>query len=406
MSSGLEIAYKNVAKQQEKYNTLYSDIYSHIYIYEEISNKTVERIRNEVSVLSRIQKNIVETAEQNSLEIFTLPKPIVVHMHSPGGDTNAGIALSNIFNYNVPIIVIAEGIVASAATFILVKAKLSYILETAFVLIHQYFGTLSGKQEELKFDINVGNQFMKFLIDMYSKNTKLSKQKLKNMLQHDIFLSANECVKYGIVDNILLEIPPEKHIFYDTKHSFTEFFPEKSIMTKIADMNILSIVKSIEESSMDIFSKALPIVKYIHVANTFKHSIPLVIVLVDRTDSIYFNDIIDILPVINAIYISKLSIYSIILGPITNFTVLVNIMATYRYIHKDAYITLDFVTFSSPSFKYEDTVVNTQFVRNIITSFFLKNTKFPKEMLNKIFKERFIINASDAIKYKFADVII
>ena len=90
MLSGLEIAYKNVAKQQEEFNNLYTDLYSHVYIYEEITNATVNRVKNEIDELSRIQKNIIENDGQ-SFEIFTLPKPIVIHMHSPGGDTNAGI---------------------------------------------------------------------------------------------------------------------------------------------------------------------------------------------------------------------------------------------------------------------------------------------------------------------------
>ena len=327
-------------------------------------------------------------------------------MHSPGGDTNAGIALSNINSDKVPIIVIAEGVVASAATFLLVKAKLSYILETAFVLIHQYFGTLSGKQEELKFDISVGNQFMKFLVDMYSKNTKLSKKYIQEMLEHDIFMPAEDAVKAGIVDNILIRIPAEKNIFYDKKFSFTEYFSLDSTKRTSAEINLLNMMKSKDESYNDIFTKALPIVQYIHTVNNYKHSIPVVIYLSDMTDNVYFNDIIDILPVINSIFISKIPIYSVIAGPITNFSVLIHIMSTYRYMSKDTYMTLDFVTFSSPSYKYEDTITNTIFARNLIKSFFIKRTKLPKDMLKKIFKNRFIITSSDALKYNMADMII
>ena len=94
--------------------------------------------------------------------------------------------MSNIIvTSEVPIVVIAEGVVASAATFILVKARLSYIVEYSIVLIHQYFGTQAGKAEELKFDLSVGNQFMKFLIDMYSRYTKLTIEKINEILLHD-----------------------------------------------------------------------------------------------------------------------------------------------------------------------------------------------------------------------------
>ena len=405
METGLSIAYKNVEKQVEEFNDLYSDKYNHIYIYEEISNATVSRVKHEVTELCRIQTNIVDI-NGNLVEIFTIPKPIVIHMHSPGGDTNAGLALSNITNEQVPIIVIAEGIVASAATFILIKAKLSYILESSCVLIHQYFGTLSGKQEELKFDIDVGNKFMNFLITMYSTNTELKKEDLKELLRHDIFLSAEESVKFGLVKHIIYRIPASKDIFYNQKYSFKHYFTIDPKMRITSQINLLNMIKSQEESSQDIFTKALPIVKYIHSVNNYIHSIPIVINLTDETGALYFNDILDILPVINSIFISKIPIYSIILGPITNFSILIFIVSSYRYIYKDSYITIDFVTFSSVSYKYEDTVTNTHFVRNIIKKYFKKRTKLPKKILNNLFKERFIIDSSDAVKYGIADMIL
>ena len=405
MSTGLDIAYKNIIKQQLNFNNLWSDLYSHIYVYEEITNQTVERVTQELAKFSNIQKKNI-TTETKNYEILTLPKPVIIHMHSPGGDTNAGIALSNIHNSKVPIIVIAEGVVASAATFILVKAKLSYILDSAFVLIHQYFGVLSGKQEELKFDINIGNRFMKFLIDMYVKNTKLKKKVVKDLLQHDIFLSANDCIKYGIVDRVIIKRNPVKNIFFDTRYSFQEFFLLKNLHANFPYMNVLSLIKSTEENSKDSYTKAFEFVRYIHYANANIDCIPVVITLNDMTDSLYFNDIIDLLPVVNSIYISRIPIYSVILGPITNFSILILIISNFRYMHKDAYITLDFVTLSSPSYKYEDTVLNTMFVRKLIKTFFIKYTKLPNDILNNIFKKRFIIDAEEAIKYKIVDMIV
>ena len=101
----------------------------------------------------------------------------------------------------------------------------------------------------------------------------------------------------------------------------------------------------------------------------------------DMTDNNYFNDIIDIIPVLNLISISKIPIYTVMLGPISNFSVLIYIMADYRFMYIDSYIILDFVTFSSPSYKYEDTIINTTFVRNLVKTFFLKRTKLPKNII-------------------------
>ena len=195
------------------------------------------------------------------------------------------------------------------------------------------------------------------------------------------------------------------HLCFDYMHVIIQIISFDNACY-VAIYNLLNMIKSQEESSQDIFTKALPIVKYIHYVNNYIHSIPIIINLTDETSALYFNDILDILPVINSIFISKIPIYSIILGPITNFSILIFIVSSYRYIYKDSYITIDFVTFSSVSYKYEDTVTNTHFVRNIIKKYFKKRTKLPKKILNNLFKERFIIDSSDAVKYGIADMIL
>ena len=405
MPKGLEIAYENIRKQQAQFNNIYSNLYSHVYIYEDITNATVSRVKDEIEKLCMVQH--LETSDSDSIPYFRLPKPIVIHIHSPGGDTNSGIALSNIIvTSEVPIVVIAEGVVASAATFILVKARLSYIVEYSIVLIHQYFGTQAGKAEELKFDLSVGNQFMKFLIDMYSRYTKLTIEKINEILLHDIFMSADETIENGIVDFKITRTPPDKNIFYDEKYSFLHYFSLDPASWQSTGRNILKLVKSNDESEDDIFQKSLYVVKHIHLLTRIKNCTPLFISMCDMTDNNYFNDIIDIIPVLNLISISKIPIYTVMLGPISNFSVLIYIMADYRFMYIDSYIILDFVTFSSPSYKYEDTIINTTFVRNLVKTFFLKRTKLPKNIIKNIFKQRYIITAEDALKYKITNQII
>ena len=202
--ASLQKTYETIEKQERQNQILYSNRFSHIYIYEEITNLTVTRVKKEVEIYTRAIINLTNDPAVDI--IYTLPKPIIIHLNSPGGDTNSGIALSNVvLSAEVPLIVIAEGVVASAATFILVKARLSYILDNAFILIHQYFGTLSGKREELVFNLEVGNHFMNFLIELYKDNTKLSTPRIKDMLTHDIYMSSGEAIKYGLVNHKIFE---------------------------------------------------------------------------------------------------------------------------------------------------------------------------------------------------------
>ena len=46
---------------------------------------------------------------------------------------------------------------------------------------------------------------METIRSIYSKHTKIPKKKLDEILDHDLWLSAEECLKYGLVDEIIGE---------------------------------------------------------------------------------------------------------------------------------------------------------------------------------------------------------
>lgn len=399
-SSYMDEIYKKIEIDISMNKTLYSNKFNHIYIYEEISNECVRRVKSELDTFSRIHYTKTEFGE-----ICTLPKPIVIHIHSSGGDTNAGIALSNLIQLDdVPVIVIAEGVVASAATFILIKAKLNYIAENAFILIHQFFGTLSGKSEELLYSIDIGKEFMDFLINLYSTHTNLSKEKIKEMLKHDVFMSADETIKNGLIKNKLKEDTKMEFDFYIRGKSFSEL--SKNIFQPSHYFNTLKLIKTDEEADEDIFSKTLSIVKHIHNLSLYENPTPVLIHLSDSTSGGFFSTILGIISVLNTIATSRVPTVGIVSGPIQSYSTLLFITLNKRYIYKDSYISIDFVTTASDSYKFEDTIKNTKFIRNIIMSYFRKKTKMPKEMIDSLFVNRYIITPQQAITFGLADHII
>ena len=44
---------------------------------------------------------------------------------------------------------------------------------------------------------------MKNIKEIYSKHTKLPKKQLENLLKHDLYLSSQKCLEYGLVDYII-----------------------------------------------------------------------------------------------------------------------------------------------------------------------------------------------------------
>ena len=44
---------------------------------------------------------------------------------------------------------------------------------------------------------------MNMILDIYINTTKLDKNKLIELLHHDLWLNAETCLKYGLVDEII-----------------------------------------------------------------------------------------------------------------------------------------------------------------------------------------------------------
>ena len=60
-----------------------------------------------------------------------------------------------------------------------------------------------GKYEELKDSIENCDLFMQIIKDIYDEHTKIPKKKLKEILKHDLWLDAETCLEYGLVDEII-----------------------------------------------------------------------------------------------------------------------------------------------------------------------------------------------------------
>jgi ATP-dependent protease ClpP protease subunit len=71
------------------------------------------------------------------------------------------------------------------------------------MLIHQLSSGVYGKFSEMEDEIYNCTNLMKLLKDFYKKNTKMPMKKLDELLKKDIWLNAEECVLYGLVDEIL-----------------------------------------------------------------------------------------------------------------------------------------------------------------------------------------------------------
>ena len=390
----------------EKY--IYTNRFNHVYLYGKINDNLVSEVSIEINHYNKTDKN---------KNVYIKPKAIVLHINSPGGSGNAGIALMNIVNNSrVPIIALVEGMSASAATFITVIAKYRVISPEAVMLIHQLSTGFHGKHEEIKFYIKESDKFMDMFNKFYSEHTKLSPEKLKEILQRDIFLSAEDCLKYGLVDKVLEKTSGKVISNYFNKNP--EYKLPVNILKVKTNFNNLYFYgndSTSYEQNQDYETRKIMALQYTLSFNNINSNTnietltsagttkPILLRINENED---FFDLQSALALINTILLARIPIYSFIDSPTNQNTLLYSILCYKRYIYKYAFISINFINLLDISNKHEDTVYNTKLIRKVVTKLLKNNTKLPKNILDNLFTTRFILSADECVKYGICDQVV
>jgi len=169
-----------------------------IYFYSDIDSDRVLQLNKRLRELS---DTLLVTQKKLSLEE---PISIYLHINSYGGFVFDGFAaMDEIIKNSVPVVSVVDGACASAATFLSVAANKRLIKAHAFMLIHQLSSGWWGKYTELKDEMQNLDLLMNTIRKVYKKYTKVPKTKLDEILKHDVWFSADECIKLGLADEII-----------------------------------------------------------------------------------------------------------------------------------------------------------------------------------------------------------
>lgn len=169
-----------------------------VYFWGAVSRDSILEL---TSALKKLESSIIA---KNSKYTYTDMPGITLYINSEGGDMFAGLsALDTIWNMRLHVTTVADGQCASAGTFILLGGHTRMIKQHSVVLIHQISTSFWGKYTEQKDDMKASKKFMKIICDMYRNYTKIPQDDLKKkLMKKDVYLTADECLKYEIVHEI------------------------------------------------------------------------------------------------------------------------------------------------------------------------------------------------------------
>lgn len=133
---------------------------------------------------------------------------IKIAIRSSGGDLYAGFAgmdyIRSLVKKGINIETIAYGFCASAATFLLLTGTKRLMGENSFVLIHQLtVESGGGCYSELMADMKTNKKLMRHFRKVYTKYTNIPEDILDKLLSKDVILSAEKCLSYSIIDEII-----------------------------------------------------------------------------------------------------------------------------------------------------------------------------------------------------------
>lgn len=131
---------------------------------------------------------------------------IIIYINSPGGLVSACLGIYDTMQYVKPdISTICIGEAISAAGFILAggaKGK-RYALKNAKIMLHQISAGTHGTIQDMKIAMDDVERSNEIMLNEIAKITNKPIKEVKEDLDRDYYLNAEEAKKYGLIDEIL-----------------------------------------------------------------------------------------------------------------------------------------------------------------------------------------------------------
>lgn len=133
-------------------------------------------------------------------------KDINLYINSPGGSVTAGMAIYDTMQFVAPpVATLCIGQAASMGAFLLAGGAkgMRYVLPNSRVMIHQPSGGFQGQVTDIDIHAREVLRMKKNLNAILAANVGKPEEQVAEDTERDYFMTAEEAVKYGIVDKIL-----------------------------------------------------------------------------------------------------------------------------------------------------------------------------------------------------------
>jgi ATP-dependent Clp protease protease subunit len=133
-------------------------------------------------------------------------RDISIYINSPGGSIYAGLAIYDAMQHLRPdVSTVCMGMAMSMGAWVLAtgtKGK-RYCLPNSTVMIHQPLGGAEGQAADIEITAREILRLRQRMNEILAKHTGQSLERIRQDTDRDHFMTAQECVEYGLVDDVL-----------------------------------------------------------------------------------------------------------------------------------------------------------------------------------------------------------
>ena len=131
---------------------------------------------------------------------------IFLHINSPGGSVDAGMAIYDTMNY-IPndVATVGMGLAASMGQFLLCAgtAGKRYALPHARIMMHQPSSGMGGSASDIKIQAQQSLHIKKVLLELIAEHTGQPLDQVINDADRDRWFTAQQAKEYGLVDQVV-----------------------------------------------------------------------------------------------------------------------------------------------------------------------------------------------------------
>lgn len=189
-------------KKNWEFKQLASDTNSvDLYLYGDVEGDSYDWFWDEI-----VESETSANHFKNELSKYSEVKKINLYVNSYGGSVYEAMSIRNqLRRHSATVVGIVDGFAASAAAFILTGCDLVKMYSNTMQMIHNMWMPACGNAAELRKAAEDLDKIMEGnrKAFMEKSNGKIEESKLIELLDAESWLTAEECLQYGLCDEII-----------------------------------------------------------------------------------------------------------------------------------------------------------------------------------------------------------